>query len=597
MEATIAQAAWGRLFRAAMDVIAGCFARPETRATAAEMITGLLAEVDTRNCWTLAEALGHPGPHRLQHLLSRATFDHDRAREQIARLVVHELAGQDVVLVADDTGDAKSSTGCVGAGRQYSGAIKGVGLCQVAVHLAAVTESVRVVIDRALYLPKAWAADEERREATGVPEVIMFATKLQQTAAMVKNALELGVQARWFVGDEVSSGRELRMKLREFGLGYAVGVSHASTVTDGACRRWKARQMINKVLSHQWMRMQTGHGTKGTREHDWAWLDIRADDTPDGHPDGVGVLVARRHRYTGETSFYRCWSPGNVTLAGLVEVICRRWRIEETFQLGKTFTGLDEGQVTCWNSWMRWSLFSLIASAVLALTAAATTTLAPARPARLVPLTCPELVRFLRAFVPHTTGPGGPPRPALDDLAPPSSGHRPSLPPAPTRSPGPAMTRTTAAVSEDEGAEQRRRPASAAQQCGNAEQGERGRGLMLVGALAPALLATAFGPMGSSNGVVHRGWGSCPQVGSFVGVLVSLTKRRSLLVSASRTDRSTFPWADRGGSCSPPRVKGNVHASTVPRAPGCCLRRRHRRCRRPYSGAGAGADPLAGRHR
>lgn len=27
------------------------------------MITALLAEVDTRNCWTLAEALGHPGPH------------------------------------------------------------------------------------------------------------------------------------------------------------------------------------------------------------------------------------------------------------------------------------------------------------------------------------------------------------------------------------------------------------------------------------------------------------------------------------------------------------------------------------------------------
>ncbi|QKZ15991.1 hypothetical protein HUT05_00370 [Streptomyces chartreusis] len=39
--------------------------------------------------------------------------------------------------------------------------------------------------------------------------------------------------------------------------------------------------MINKVLPHQWMRMQTGHGTKGTREYDWAWLDVRADDTPD----------------------------------------------------------------------------------------------------------------------------------------------------------------------------------------------------------------------------------------------------------------------------------------------------------------------------
>ncbi|TFV33213.1 hypothetical protein E4K10_30595 [Streptomyces sp. T1317-0309] len=84
-----------------------------------------------------------------------------------------------------------------------------------------------------------------------------------------------------------------------------------------------------------------------------------------------------------------------------MEVICRRWRIEETFQLGKTFTGLDEGQVTCWNSWMRWSLFSLVASAVLALTAAATTTVGPARRARLVPLTCPDLVRLLRVLSSH----------------------------------------------------------------------------------------------------------------------------------------------------------------------------------------------------
>lgn len=402
MEATIAQASWDRVFAGAMDAIADCFARREARATAAQMVTGLLSQVGTRNCWTLAQGLGHRSPYRLQHLLSRARFDHDRAREAIAGLVAGELSGQEVVLVADETGDAKSSAGCVGAGRQYSGAIKGIGLCQVAVHLAAVTDTVRVIIDRALYLPKDWAADEERREAAGVPEDVMFATKLQQTAVMVKHALELGVSARWFAGDEVYSGVDLRRDLRQMGLGYAVGVARTHTVTDGAGVRWKAHQMINKVKPGQWMRMQTGHGTKGTREYDWAWLDVRADDTPKEHDDnGLSMLVARRHRYTGKISYYRCWSPHHVSLAQLVEVICRRWRIEETFQLGKTFTGLDQGQVTCWNSWMRWSLFSMIASAVLALTAAATAaaTSVSAPPIRLVPLTCPELVRLLRAFV------------------------------------------------------------------------------------------------------------------------------------------------------------------------------------------------------
>ncbi|WP_241756838.1 hypothetical protein [Streptomyces sp. WAC00263] len=110
------------------------------------------------------------------------------------------------------------------------------------------------------------------------------------------------------------------------------------------------------------------------------------------------MLVARRHRYTGEVSYFRCWAPGDVSLGTLVEVICRRWRIEETFQLAKGFTGLDQGQVTCWNSWMRWSLFSLIAAAVLALTATAVHDAAEDEPA-LVPLSCPELIRLLRALV------------------------------------------------------------------------------------------------------------------------------------------------------------------------------------------------------
>lgn len=254
MEATIAEQVWSETFGRAMGAVAGCFGRREARATAAELVVGLLLEVDTRNCWTLGQALGHPGPHRLQHLLSRARFDHERARAEIARLVADELAGQDVMLVVDETGDAKSSTDCVGAGRQYSGAIGGVGLCQVAVHLAAVTTTVKVIIDRVLYLPADWAADEERREVTGVPEEIVFATKPQQALAMVTDALATGIEERWFAGDEVYCGRELRRGVRSLGIGYTVGIAATYQVTDGAGRRWEARKLINKVRPGQWMR-------------------------------------------------------------------------------------------------------------------------------------------------------------------------------------------------------------------------------------------------------------------------------------------------------------------------------------------------------
>ncbi|MGW1187268.1 transposase [Streptomyces sp. NPDC002559] len=85
--------------------------------------------------------------------MSRARFDRERAGEEITRLVIGELSGQDVVLVADEPSDAKSSTDCVGTSWQHSGAIGGLGLCQVAVRPAAVTTAVKVIVDRALHLP------------------------------------------------------------------------------------------------------------------------------------------------------------------------------------------------------------------------------------------------------------------------------------------------------------------------------------------------------------------------------------------------------------------------------------------------------------
>ena len=54
--------------------VASCFARRETLMTCRDMVNGFLMELEDYNCWTIAEAAGHPGPHRMQHLLSRARF-------------------------------------------------------------------------------------------------------------------------------------------------------------------------------------------------------------------------------------------------------------------------------------------------------------------------------------------------------------------------------------------------------------------------------------------------------------------------------------------------------------------------------------------
>jgi len=65
-------------------------------------------------------------------------------------------------------------------------------------------------------------------------------------------------------------------------------------------------------------------------------LEVTSDDTPEGHEDGHSVLLARRHRYTGKLSYYRCWTPGPVPLSRLIAVAVARWRIEMVFpQLAK----------------------------------------------------------------------------------------------------------------------------------------------------------------------------------------------------------------------------------------------------------------------
>jgi SRSO17 transposase len=97
------------------------------------MVNGLLMEPDDRNCQPVAEAAGHRGPPRLQHLLSRAVWDDQRLADIASAWAAGHLDDGDAVLIVDHTADEKRSADCAGAARQYSGTADGVTPCQVAV--------------------------------------------------------------------------------------------------------------------------------------------------------------------------------------------------------------------------------------------------------------------------------------------------------------------------------------------------------------------------------------------------------------------------------------------------------------------------------
>ena len=399
--ATVTDEAQSALLADLLAQVAGCFPRRETRQSCRQMVSGLLMELEDYNCWTIAEAAGHRGPHRLQHLLSRAVWDDQQMLDIASGWAVSHLDDGDAVLIVDETADEKSSADAAGAARQYSGTVGGIALCQVAVTVTYATRRGHALIGRALYLPEGRAADEEHRELAGIPEEVMFASKPQLADGLLDRAHARGIRAAFVTGDEVYGGRELRRGIRRRGMGYVMAVRANHTLTAGAGRTMTAAEAISMVPARAWHRMRTGQGTKGTRHYDWAMVEVTSDDTPEEHEDGHSILLAQWHRYTGTLSFYRCWTPGPAPLARLIAIAVARWRIEEDHQLAKQATGLDTGQVTRWRSWHRWTAICLLAYIYLAVAVAMQRQhdAGSGLDAGLIPITVPELPRLLRDTV------------------------------------------------------------------------------------------------------------------------------------------------------------------------------------------------------
>jgi SRSO17 transposase len=87
--------------------IAGRFARSEPRARVRKYVSGLVAGLERKNGWTLAEQAGEVSPDGMQRLLRRADWDVDGVRDDVRGYVVEQLGDPEGVLIADETGFLK----------------------------------------------------------------------------------------------------------------------------------------------------------------------------------------------------------------------------------------------------------------------------------------------------------------------------------------------------------------------------------------------------------------------------------------------------------------------------------------------------------
>ena len=338
------------------------FARSDARARALSYLAGLLSPAERKTSWQLAEINGDPNPYGFQHLLGRADWDADVLRDKVRTYVTDYLADAAAVAVIDETFFLKKGHHSAGVARQYSGTAGRIEHCQIGVFLAYASAQGHTLLDRELYLPKAWSDDRERCRAAGIPDERAFATKPVLARQMLERTFQAGVPLAWVTGDSVyGDDRALRGWLEQRKQAYVLAVSGKESVWFGEEQR-QVKTLLAELSSAGWERLSAGAGSKGPRVYDWQRLELSA-------PTQQGwkrfLLIRRSISDPRELTGYMTFAKAHTTLSELVRVAGTRWTVEESIQTAKGEVGLDHYEVRSFSGWYRHITLAMWASAFL----------------------------------------------------------------------------------------------------------------------------------------------------------------------------------------------------------------------------------------
>ena len=379
------------------------FARREQREWAAIYLRGLLlADVPRKNVEAMALRLLGAGAQAarrvraLQQFIGEGAWDDAAILAAHRRLVEETLGEEDGVLIVDGSDVPKRGRHSVGVAPQWCGATGKTDNCQAGVYLGYASRKGYTLLDRRLYLPAPWFAEDHRElwRACAIPAAIPFQTKAELAAEMVTRVRqEPHLQARWLTCDEWYGRNPTFLdQVAATGLSYLAEVPHdtqvwplrepASQAARAHPQRWvpprpasgkgrrptrerlhpdspppvRVDQLARQLPADAWHRYRILEGSKGPLVADFAAM--RAVATRGGLPGPeVWVLFRRAVRDPADTAdppelkVYLSNAPADTPLAELVRVSGMRWPIESCFEESKGELGLDHYELRFWRGW------------------------------------------------------------------------------------------------------------------------------------------------------------------------------------------------------------------------------------------------------
>jgi SRSO17 transposase len=362
---------WRYTLREFNAYLAPAFRRAEQRLSAGAFLDGLLSSVERKTGWMLSEAAGFEKPYRIQSLLGRSRWSAEKLCERVRSYALDALRDEGGVLVVDETGFLKKGTQSVGVARQYSGTAGRVENSQIGVFASYASRWGHALIDRRLYLPKAWAEDPSRRAKANVPQDIVFATKPALATEMVANLLDEGLPCAFVLADAVY-GTDIRFRrmLENRAKPYILAVKSNHTLRsleEYGLVQTNPKTMVSELLPEAWVLLSAGEGTKGHRLYDWARIQLGRENE-----NGFSRwLVARRSPRAPEViTYYFAYAHSNTSLQDISAGAGLRWTIEECFLRAKDDIGLDHCEARSWHGWHRHMTLVMAAAAFLTMLSA-----------------------------------------------------------------------------------------------------------------------------------------------------------------------------------------------------------------------------------
>jgi len=362
------------------------FCRVEQRILGQYYLQGLLGEISRKNIEAIAlKYLGTSRVRSLQKFVTNYRWD-DTVMLARAQAMLSELIAEENGMITLDGSDIpKKGNESVGVARQYCGNTGKIDNCQAGVFVGYTSTKGYGLIDRELYMPEQWFSEEyaARRKKCQVPEDLGFKTKNRIGLELIKKALDTGLFPAGWIGFDAGFGSDSKFcdTVDSLQIKYLGDIKSNALVWLDRPRvgippysgrgRPPERERVRKgeeppahvsdIANNPELEWETTVLAEGAQGPIIAQLCfVRVVGYRDGLP-GKDLWLVMRKDADGKLRYSFSNAPEDIQKEELKRALTMRWPIEQCFEDGKKYLGMDHYEHRSWPGWHRHMSYVILA--------------------------------------------------------------------------------------------------------------------------------------------------------------------------------------------------------------------------------------------